>query len=162
MRIAGIVRDSIVDGVGIRDVIFFQGCLHKCVGCQNPTTWNLEGGIGLSPGEVAFQLANSKNEVTISGGEPLLQLFDLKEMLSLLNKRAWLYTGYQYEDISYETWSQLYALGVEVVVDGKFEKELADKSLKFKGSKNQRIIDLKQTLKFDKVVLWEDSNDNRN
>jgi len=74
MRIAGIVRDSIVNGEGIRDVVFFQGCGKRCKGCHNPETWDYMGGYHRFLGDVVNELAESSNDVTISGGEPLDQI----------------------------------------------------------------------------------------
>lgn len=160
MRIAGIVRDSIVDGVGVRDVIFFQGCKHHCEGCHNPHTWNMEQGELLLVDEVIELLANSTNDVTISGGEPLLQIEDVvwltRKLKLLYGKHIWLYTGFTFEEIPLFIW-ELLARYVDVVVDGKFIKELADTNLQFRGSSNQRIIDLKKSVIEQKVIEWEDS-----
>lgn len=160
MRIAGIVRDSIVDGVGIRDVIFLQGCNHHCEGCHNPHTWNREQGECVSKYELLDLLSNSTNDVTISGGEPLLQIEDvvwLTRVLKLIyGKHIWIYTGFTYEEIPHFIW-ELLARYVDVVVDGKFIKELADTTLLFRGSSNQRLIDLPKTVIEQKIVLWEDN-----
>lgn len=160
MRIAGIVRDSITDGVGIRDVIFLQGCMHHCEGCHNPHTWNIEQGDEISGDELIELLDNSNNDITISGGEPLLQLEELMsfiaEMNALKGKKFWLYTGFTFEEIPFFIWEMLSKF-VDVVVDGKFVKDLADTSLKFRGSSNQRLIDLPKTVIEQKIILWEDS-----
>ncbi len=158
MRIAGIVRDSIVDGVGIRDVIFFQGCSHKCRGCQNPHTWSYSGGEYYSSGEVVTLLSDSDNDITISGGEPLDQFEALLSFVTLIrlntNKRIWLYTGNTVDPTKY-TYRTLAAF-VDVIVDGKFIEELKDSNLLFRGSSNQRLIDLPKSVKEQRIVLWED------
>ena len=160
MRIAGIVRDSIVDGVGVRDVIFFQGCLHHCLDCHNPHTWNMKQGEPVLVSDIMEMLENSTNDVTISGGEPLLQLEDLLNLVRGLRefngKPIWLYTGFTYEEIPFFIWEML-SKYVDVVVDGKFVKDLADTNLQFRGSSNQRIIDLKKTVIEQKIIEWEDS-----
>ena len=157
MRIAGIVRDSIVDGVGIRDVIFFQGCVHKCKGCHNPQTWDLNGGEHRFAGDVVKELSNSSNDITISGGEPLLQYNALKSFLDVLKrttkKRVWLYTGYTFDptDVKWHILSKY----IDVVVDGKYVEELKDSTLLFRGSSNQRIIDLPKSVEEGQIILWE-------
>lgn len=160
MRVAGLVRDSIVDGIGLRDVVFLQGCGHHCEGCHNSQTWDREGGFALSPKEIALQLRDSQNDVTIGGGEPLLQYDYLLQLMCYIThynpkKRFWLYTGFKYEEIPPHMWERL-AQYVDVVVDGRFEIHKKDPSLLFRGSSNQRLIDLKKTLTVGKVIEWEE------
>ena len=156
MRIAGIVRDSIVDGPGIRDVVFLQGCPHHCKGCHNPDTHSVQGGKVVTIDEVVEELSGSSNALTISGGEPLLQSLDLRTLLGRLKRRTWLYTGFTITQVSNSTLWDLYMSGVEVIVDGKFEEDKKDPTLRFRGSSNQRIIDLGKTLTQGEIVLWED------
>ena len=160
MLIAGIVRDSIVDGVGIRDVIFFQGCLHRCKGCHNPQSWSYTEGTEMSVDEILDELKNSSNDVTISGGEPLFQISDVCNLIERLskiqNKRCWLYTGYCYETLPPQLIINL-SKYVDVLVDGKFVEELKDPNLRFRGSSNQRLIDLPKSVKANKIILWEDN-----
>lgn len=160
MKIAGIVRDSIVDGVGIRDVIFLQGCSHRCKGCHNPQTWDYNGGEQWFIGEIIRELSNSSNDVTISGGEPLDQwcsLLRLVEMIRNTGKRIWLYTGHTV-NVNKTIYKSL-AKYVDVVVDGLFVEELKDSSLLFRGSSNQRIIDLPKSIESQEIVLWEENNE---
>ena len=86
MRIAGIVRDSIVDGTGVRDVVFVQGCGKQCKGCHNPDTWDYNGGCHRFIGDIVAELADSSNDVTISGGEPLDQFDDLLELCRMFHE----------------------------------------------------------------------------
>ena len=157
MRIAGIVRDSIVNGPGVRDVVFFQGCGKRCKGCHNPETWDYMGGCHRFMGDVINELAESSNDVTISGGEPFDQIEDLVEFsrrLKAMGKSVWVYTGNVVEPTKY-----LYAVlaqYVDVIVDGRFVEELKDPDLLFRGSSNQRIIDLPKSVREEKVVLWEE------
>lgn len=159
MRIAGIVRDSIVDGVGIRDVIFTQGCPHHCEGCHNPQTWDKNGGYEMSIPDILAELKGSSNDITISGGEPLAQFNELlslvKSISIVFGKRIWIYTGFTYENIAKSKIDQL-ALWCDVLVDGKYEKDKKDNTLLFRGSSNQRIIDLPKSVKENRVVLWEE------
>lgn len=159
MRIAGIVRDSVVDGVGIRDVVFLQGCTHRCKGCHNQQTWDLNGGVHRFAGEVLGELSNSTNDITVSGGEPMLQYDALLSFLVVVKqytkKRVWLYTGNTVDPTKkiYKTLAEY----VDVIVDGKFVEELKDPTLRFRGSSNQRIIDLPKSVEEGRIVLWEDN-----
>lgn len=161
MRIAGIVRDSIVDGVGIRDVVFFQGCSHKCRGCQNPHTWPYSGGEFYYIPDLVKALADSDNDITISGGEPFDQFEALLRLVTYIrlntDKKIWLYTGNTVDPSKY-TYRMLSPY-VDVIVDGMFIPERKDSNLKFRGSSNQRIIDLPKTIMQQKIVLWEDEYD---
>lgn len=160
MRIADIMMNSVANGPGIRDVIFVQGCDHHCPGCHNPQTWNKGGGKLLSACGILNQLKQSDNNVTISGGEPLDQYLNVQRLCNMLhvlqNKTMWVYTGYTYEQIPHTWLVNLQASGVECIVDGEFKQELKNLSLKFRGSGNQRIIDLKKSLLKGEVVLWEE------
>lgn len=162
MRIAGIVRDSIVDGIGIRDTIFFQGCPHHCKGCHNPQTWDYDGGEEVSIREILDVLYNSSNDITISGGEPLEQFDELILLLESIRqtttKRVWLYTGYVF---NFELPTDRYTLNllsnyVDVLIDGRFVDTLTG-DYRFKGSSNQRLIDLPRSVKENKIILWEDN-----
>ncbi len=157
MRIAGIVRDSIVNGEGVRDVVFFQGCGKRCKGCHNPETWDYMGGCHRFLGDVVKELAESSNNVTMSGGEPLDQIEDLVELCKQLKaqgKNIWVYTGNVVNPtkLTYMVLAQY----VDVIVDGRFVEELKDPSLRFRGSSNQRIIDLPKSVKEERIVLWEE------
>lgn len=157
MRIAGIVRDSIVNGEGIRDVVFFQGCGKRCKGCHNPETWDYMGGCHRFIGDIVNELSDSSNDVTISGGEPIDQFDDLLELCEQLHKSGkhiWVYTG-NVVDPTKRIYRAL-AQYVDVIVDGRFVEELKDTNLLFRGSSNQRIIDLPKSVKEEKIVLWEE------
>ena len=157
MRIAGIVRDSIVNGEGVRDVVFFQGCGKRCKGCHNPDTWDYNGGCHRFIGDVANELSDSSNNVTISGGEPIDQFEDLLElcrMLSEQGKTIWVYTG-NVVDPTKSIYARL-ARYVDVIVDGRFVEELKDPNLKFRGSSNQRIINLPMSVILGEIIEWED------
>jgi anaerobic ribonucleoside-triphosphate reductase activating protein len=160
MRIAGIVRDSIVDGIGVRDVVFFQGCKKQCKGCHNPDTWDYQGGCYRTVEDVVDELSDSCNNVTISGGEPLDQYDDLLELCRLLReqgKRIWVYTGNVvnpektiYEELAYY---------VDVIVDGRFVEEKKDPNLLFRGSSNQRIIDLPWSVILGDIIEWRNDSE---
>lgn len=157
MRIAGIVRDSIVDGTGVRDVIFFQGCDKRCKGCHNPDTWDYNGGCHRFIGDVFNELADSRNDVTISGGEPIDQFEDLLElcrMFSEAGKKIWIYTG-NVVDPTKSIYARL-ARYVDVIVDGRFVEDKKDCNLLFRGSSNQRVINLPLSVILGEIIEWED------
>lgn len=158
MRIAGIVRDSIVDGIGVRDVVFFQGCGKRCKGCHNPNTWDYQGGCHRFLGDVVNELADSSNDVTISGGEPFDQFEDLLELCRQLHsqgKRIWVYTGNVVDPTKriYQALAQY----VDVIVDGRFVEELKDPCLLFRGSSNQRLVNLPLSVVLGEIIEWEDN-----
>ncbi len=157
MRIAGIVRDSIVDGVGVRDVIFFQGCGKRCKGCHNPDTWDYMGGCHRFIGDVVKELSDSSNDVTISGGEPIDQFEDLLELCSMLSeagKKIWVYTG-NVVDPTKSIYARL-ARYVDVIVDGRFVEDKKDCNLLFCGSSNQRLINLPLSVVSGEIIEWEE------
>lgn len=155
------IKNSVVNGIGVRDVIFFQGCEHRCKGCHNPHTWNRNGGEERTIDDVLAELSESNNNVTISGGEPLLQFEDLIHLITKIrreqNKTIWLYTGYKYEDLPfYIKW--MLSHYVDVLVDGAFEEDKKDLSLPFRGSSNQRLIHLPKSVGLCELIEWEDTN----
>lgn len=159
MKIAGIITNSVVNGIGIRDVIFLQGCEHHCKGCHNPQTWNIHGGKDISTDEIMNTLQYSTNDITISGGEPLLQALPLLAMMADIHettgKRFWLYTGFRYEEIPMYVLITLSKF-TDVLVDGRFELDKKDLTLQFRGSSNQRLIDLPKSVRENEIILWEE------
>lgn len=139
MRIAGTLSCSLVNGYGVRYVIFCQGCTHHCVGCQNPETWDLKGGKEISVEELVKDILKHRriDGVTLSGGDPFFQQEECVSLLKLLPDHLdiWIYTGFKYEDIKDTQLAQM----ANYIVDGKFEP---DKKItgKMYGSSNQRII----------------------
>ena len=157
---ANIQPDSIVDGEGIRTVIWFQGCLHHCKECHNPETWNLDGGIEFDVEEIKAEIKNLKyqNGVTLSGGDPFFQpiaALEIAKYAHSLGLNVWCYTGFTFEELLDEDIAKKEFLkNIDVLIDGRFE--IAKKSLacKFRGSTNQRIIDVTKSLENNKVVLY--------
>lgn len=161
MRIAGFVEESIVDGPGFRIVIFFQGCAHHCYGCHNPETWDFEGGK-----EVLFDLIKKiiddnpyADGITLSGGDPLYQIDASTEIAEYAKSKGLdviLYTGFLFEEVLEMTKAnqRLKDLlnNVDTLIDGPFILEQRHLSLKFRGSSNQRIIDVKKSLMQNKIV----------
>lgn len=161
MRIAGFVEESIVDGPGFRIVIFFQGCAHHCYGCHNPETWDFEGGK-----EVSFDLIKKiiddnpyADGITLSGGDPLYQIDASTEIAEYAKSKGLdviLYTGFLFEEVLEMTKANQrlkdFLNNVDTLIDGPFILEQRHLSLKFRGSSNQRIIDVKKSLMQNKIV----------
>lgn len=161
IRIAGTVNDSIVDGPGLRYVVFVQGCSHHCPGCHNPETWDPNSGKEVDTHDLVREmLANPLlSGLTLSGGEP----FDQPEAtasLALESKmngmNVWCYTGYSWEELTKNGTQTKHALlcFVDVLVDGPFIQEQKSLELDYRGSRNQRLIDVQKSLDKGEVVLW--------
>jgi len=162
MRIAGTVSDSIVDGSGLRYTIFTQGCYHDCPGCHNPETHDPEGGKAMDTDEIINEFRKNPlmSGITLSGGEPFLQAeacLELAKAAHALGKNVWAYSGYTLEELRGLGDEHIHALldEIDVLVDGKFHQEERSLELKYCGSKNQRLIDMKKTGHGD-IVLWKD------
>lgn len=157
MRVLGYLPNSIVDGVGIRQVFFVAGCPHHCKGCHNPESWNPNGGEHYTVEEVVRKALSSPHDVTFSGGEPLYQLTELNAVASVLRcyKTIWVYTGYTWEQIMANDALKSVLPNIDVLVDGRYDEDKRNPDLPFRGSGNQRIIDVKKSLVTGKVVLWE-------
>ncbi len=158
IRIAGMVNDSIVDGPGIRLCLFTQGCFHNCLGCHNPQTHDPNGGYDIDTGEIIEKMKKNPllDGITFSGGEPFLQpipLIELARATKEMGLNVISYTGYLWEDIIKN--EELFALAKEVdfIIDGPFVKEKMSLMLNFRGSSNQRIIDVKKSLSENTLVL---------
>lgn len=157
IRIAGLVPESFVDGAGVRFAIFFQGCKRACPGCHNPQAQPLDGGTLTDTDAIIEELKNSTlaNGITLTGGEPLLQLdaaIELARAAQQLGYNVWCYTGFTYENLPQGADRLLDY--VDVLVDGEYREEERDLSLLFRGSRNQRVIDLNETRKQKKIILW--------
>lgn len=159
MRIAGYLPNSTVDGVGIRQVLFTQGCKHHCSGCQNPQTWKMDGGGVVSVAKIVQKMKNNRYDVTISGGDPFYQsgeLFNLLKELKSCGKNVWVYTGFTWEEIIENSDYSRVLPYIDVLVDGRFVQEEKDTKLRFRGSRNQRLIDVQATLSKGRIVIWDE------
>ncbi len=163
MRIAGILHESVVDGPGVRFVVFGQGCPHHCPGCHNPETWILEGGEERTVRELLREIHKAPGWVkgiTLSGGEPFLQAREMAELAARVHQQGLnvvTYTGYTYEKLQEmagedESIARLLA-ETDILVDGPFIEAQKDIGLRFRGSANQRVIDMKASRQEGKVVL---------
>lgn len=158
LNLSGIVSDSIVDGPGIRTTIFSQGCPHHCKGCHNPETWVFDCGTDL-PVEAIVDIVKSNplcKGVTFSGGEPFAQAADFAKLAGLLKELGYevaSYSGYTFEELLEGSEDQKELLeSIDILIDGPFL--LAEKSLEiaFRGSRNQRILDVKKSLAEGRAV----------
>ena len=162
IRIAGTVNDSIVDGPGYRYTIFAQGCPHHCPGCHNPQSHDFEGGRVTDTDTILRQVRENPllDGITLSGGEPFCQpeaCRALAEAARDLGLSVWCYTGYTWEKLMQEADPARLALleAVDVLVDGPFILAQKSLELKFCGSRNQRLIDVKKTRQAGQVTLWQ-------
>lgn len=153
--------DSIVDGEGIRSVIWFQGCSHNCPGCHNPETHDFKAGVEVSLKEMKAQIDELEYQsgVTFSGGDPMMQVEALAELAAYVKEKGmnvWVYTGYTFEELmilAEKNESYLKAMEqIDVLVDGRFVMDLRSFDVQFRGSSNQRILDMKKSLEKKKAV----------
>ena len=163
MRIAKI-EDSISNGEGVRVVVWTQGCLHACEGCHNPQTWNVKGG-EIYTKQIEEEILNQLSRtyikgITFSGGDPLHPQ-NRQEVLDLCRrikreqstKDVWLYSGFTYEEIL--TFLPELLDVIDVLVDGKFILSLYSPALAWRGSSNQRVIDVQASRKHQQVILYK-------
>lgn len=163
MRYAGITRNSLVNGEGIRTVLWVTGCSHKCAKCQNPDTWNPNKGF-IFNGRMMYELFSYIDKpycdgLTLSGGDPLY-ILNRDPVFNLCyhfrakfggSKTIWLYTGYVWEDIK-----DLEIMDyIDILVDGEYVDILRDENLKYRGSSNQRIIDVIKSRSENRIILWD-------
>ena len=157
---SSIATDSVVDGRGLRTVIWCQGCPHDCAGCHNPDTHSFTGGFEQDVDELVQEIlaVQMQSGVTFSGGDPMMQPASCAAIASGLKERTiniWCYTGFTFEELLDKPDCVQFLQYIDVLVDGKFELPLKSYELLFKGSANQRIIDVPASLKENRVVLYQ-------
>ena len=161
MNYHNITKDDMLNGDGLRVVLWVAGCTHHCKNCQNPITWDVAGGLPFDK-EAEDELFEALNKpyisgITFSGGDPL-HFLNRDEVFRLVKKcremfpekTIWIYTGYSWDDVKDCKGLEL----ADVLVDGKFEEKLKDNNLHWVGSSNQKIIDIKRSLKTGEIVLY--------
>lgn len=160
LNVLRIVRGTSVDGPGLRTSVYLAGCTHHCPGCHNPQSWDFGGGTPMTIDEIVADVAADEEDITLTGGDPLQQpealLPLVKELKQRLHSNIWCYTGY--------SWSQLVADSrlrpildyLDVVVDGEFVQAKHDTGLRFRGSSNQRLIDVHRSLAGGTPIEWTD------
>ena len=157
IQVLDIIEDTMVDGPGFRTSIYCAGCHHECPGCHNPQSWNPGGGHPMTTDEVMkIIVADPYANVTFSGGDPLYQAEGFTELArairSQTQKTIWCYTGFTFETIvKIPRYRQLLD-EIDVLVDGPFVKSLRDEDLLFRGSSNQRLVDVPASLVKGEVV----------
>ncbi|MDE6190269.1 MAG: anaerobic ribonucleoside-triphosphate reductase activating protein [Muribaculum sp.] len=158
LRVLDIVGGTSVDGPGLRTSVYFAGCNHHCPGCHNPQSWDAAGGMEMTIDEIIAVIDENDFNVTLSGGDPLMQVEGVTELARRLKeagRNVWCYTGYTYEQVS--TSPQLSGVlpYIDVLVDGAFIESRRDVGLRFRGSSNQRLIDVARSEPGSPVV-WGD------
>jgi anaerobic ribonucleoside-triphosphate reductase activating protein len=164
IRIAGIINDSIVDGPGIRFVIFCQGCIHNCENCFNAETHSFEGGNEIESKEIIEQIVKNPliSGITFSGGDPMEQADKCSWIANEVKKlglNVWAYTGYTFEYIldnmnKRKGWYD-FIKNIDILVDGKYEEKNRNLLLAFRGSSNQRIIDVQKGLLTGNIIVCD-------
>lgn len=168
MNISGINFESVVDGEGVRIVVFVSGCLHNCKGCHNPTSHSFEAGRPFTE-ELQDEIIDYINKTpfisgaTISGGDPMYSAKAVAAFVRRLRTEVkdislWIYSGFRYENILQNSEMLDLLKLCDVLVDGEFILEQRDMTLSYKGSRNQRIIDIQKSLTQNEIVLWEETN----
>ncbi len=165
MNYHNITKDDMLNGEGLRVVLWTSGCTHHCKNCHNPITWDITGGIPFDEAaeEELFDALNKKHiaGITFSGGDPLHPL-NREEVARLIkktreilpDKTIWLYTGYLFEQVKdFEGLKY-----IDILIDGEFVEELKDERLHWVGSSNQRIIDVQKTLATGEIVIYDDNS----
>ena len=164
IKISGIVKESTVDGPGFRYVVFTQGCPHHCKGCHNPQTHSFDGGSYIDIDTILEDVKKNPllRGVTISGGEPFMQAKKIAKLLSKIDRKKLstiVYTGFLYEDLlnnANENNGYMDLLKkADLLIDGKFEEDLMDENLLFRGSSNQRVIKCKESVESGNLQLHE-------
>lgn len=159
---APIQSDSVVDGEGIRTVIWTQGCSHNCKGCHNPETHDFNGGVLMDIEEIKNEISNLEFQdgITLSGGDPFMQpeaCLEIAKFAKSLGLNVWSYTGFTFDQLKILSKSKPVIMellqNVDVLIDGKFILEEKSFNVKYRGSKNQRIIDVKESLLQGNAVL---------
>lgn len=157
MRILDIVPGTSVDGPGLRTAIYVAGCSHRCPGCHNPQSWDFEAGREMSVESILKEIEENDFDVTLTGGDPMYSAEEILPLVSGikdLGKDIWLYTGFRYEEIANnEKMSKLLPY-LDVIVDGPFIESERDIHILFRGSRNQRLIDVKKSTPTE-IVEWE-------
>lgn len=159
IRVLDVIEDTMVDGPGFRTSIYCAGCRHKCPGCHNPQSWDFNGGRWMSTDELMkIIVADPFANVTFTGGDPMYQCDGFAELARAIhqqtNKDIWCYTGFSFESLITRAQRELLEL-LDVLVDGPFVEKLRDPDLLFRGSSNQRLIDVQKTLFAGEIILWQ-------
>ena len=160
ISILEIVEDTTVDGPGFRTTVYCAGCPNHCPGCHNPQSWDMANGREVDVEDILDTiLADPFADVTFSGGDPMFQPVGFAALAKAVKERSgkniWCYTGYLFEDLLKNAQQKELLEYIDVLVDGRFVEVLKDESLRFRGSSNQRIIDVQASLSSGTTVLLD-------
>lgn len=160
LRILDIVEDTTVDGPGFRTSIYCAGCGHACPGCHNPQSWNMKGGTPWMVEDLLQRvLEDPFADVTFTGGDPMYQAEGFLPLAKAIKEQStktiWCYTGFTYEHLLRMPQARALLSYIDVLVDGPYVESLRDESLLYRGSSNQRLVDVPSSLAQHKVVLWQ-------
>ena len=155
-QVLDIIKGTTVDGPGFRTAIYLAGCSHRCPGCHNPQSWEESNGRPMSIEEIMGIVEEEDFDVTLSGGDPLYNPIGIKKLTEAIknNRRnLWIYTGYSWEQIIESPQLFEAVKDCDVLVDGEFVESLKNPDLPFRGSSNQRIINVQESIKQGKIIL---------
>lgn len=160
ISILKILEDTTVDGPGLRTTIYCAGCPNRCPGCHNPQSWDIGNGCATDVNEILdIVLADPFADVTFSGGDPMFQPNGFAKLAKEIKKRSskniWCYTGYLFEQLLGNSEQRALLEQIDVLVDGRFVEALKSEELRFRGSSNQRVIDVQESLRLGKTVELE-------
>ena len=158
IRILDIKYGTSVDGIGLRTSLYCAGCENHCAGCHNPQSWDENGGEAIPIEELFSRIVDADMNVTFTGGDPMFHPEGFIKLARMIkentDKTIWCYTGYRFEDLLLHPIRRELVELCDVIVDGRYIKEEKDISLHFRGSRNQRIIDVKKSLKGNLYLIF--------
>ena len=154
-----IVEDTTVDGPGFRTTVYAAGCPNACPGCHNPQSWDIEAGTLMTTEEIMQVIrADEFADVTFSGGDPMFQPEEFTKLARAIKEKSrkniWCYTGYKFERLRHDRRQAELLQYIDVLVDGPYVESLRDRDALFRGSRNQRLIDVQASLREGEVVLY--------
>lgn len=157
IRILDIKYGTSVDGIGLRTSLYCAGCENRCVGCHNPESWDENGGEAIDIKELFNRIVDADLNITFTGGDPMLHPEGFIKLAKMIkertNKTIWCYTGYCFEELLKHPQRKKLVELCDVIVDGRYIVEERDISLHFRGSRNQRIIDVEKSLHGEITLL---------
>ena len=157
IRILDIKYGTSVDGIGLRTSLYCAGCEHHCAGCHNPQSWSADGGDSVAVEELFREIVEADMNVTFTGGDPMLHPEGFIELARMIKERTdktiWCYTGYLFEELLQHPLRRELVELCDVIVDGRYVEAERDLSLHFRGSRNQRIIDVAKSLSGEVCLL---------
>ena len=157
IRILDIKYGTSVDGIGLRTSLYCAGCEHHCAGCHNPQSWSADGGESVAVEELFREIVEADMNVTFTGGDPMLRPEGFIELARMIKERTdktiWCYTGYLFEELLQHPLRRELVELCDVIVDGRYVEAERDLSLHFRGSRNQRIIDVAKSLSGEVCLL---------